>query len=147
MNQDHLFDNERIITQSDRDLITLTNLRIRYSDDVWGKSHVISLLLEKVSSVEIHYRSKPILLVLGILSVIVGVFLESNGAEGSIAVFGVIGFVFILLHIFSRKHFMTISSEGGSKINFHIKRMKHSKVLTFVNQLEGAIINRREELK
>lgn len=147
MDNKYLLDNEKVITQSDGNVITLTNLRLRYSDSQWGKAHIVSLLLESISSIEIHFRSKTILVILAVLAIIGGLVAGANGEEEFIgAGFGT-AVVLIILYLFSRKHYLTISSDGGGKIHFHTKGMKREKVEDFINQLESAIKNRREELK
>lgn len=147
MDSHHLLDNEQIITQSDGNPVSLTNLRLRYNDTQWGKAHIISFLLEKVSSVEIHYRSKTFLLIIAILAIAGGLIAGANGDEEFIGIGLGAGLLFIILYFVSRRLYLTISSDSGDKIHFHIKGMKRDKVLNFINQLESAIRQRREELK
>ena len=147
MDNKYLLDNEQVITQSDGNVITLTNLRLRYSDSQWGKAHIISLLLEKISSIEIHYRSKTIFVILAILAIASGLIAGANGDEEFVGIGIGAGVVLIILYLISRKHYLTVSSDGGGKIHFHTKGMKREKVLDFINELESAIIRRREELK
>ena len=147
MENKHLLDNESIITQSDENVITLTNLRLRYSDSQWGKSDTVSMLLEKISSIEIHYRSKTILVILAIFATVGGLIGGANGDDEFIALGIGAGIVLIILYLFSRKHYLTISSDGGGKIHFHTKGMKKEVLLDFINKIESAIRLRREELK
>jgi hypothetical protein len=143
----YLFNDEQVITQSAGGVLTLTNLRLRYSISQWGKAHHVSLLLEKISSSEMHYRSKIIFVILAILAIPGGLI---AGTIVSLEFIGIgigAGVVFIILYLFSRKHYLTISSDGGGKIHFHTKGMKREKVFDFINQLESAIKKRREELK
>jgi hypothetical protein len=142
-----LFDNETIITQSDGNVLTLTNLRLRYSASQWGNGHHVSLLLEKISSIEMHYRSRLIFIILAILAVAAGLIAGANGDKEYIGIGIGVGVVFVILFLFSRKYYLTISSYGVGKIYFHIKSMKREKVFDFINQLESAIKQRREELK
>ena len=144
MDNKYLLNNEQVITQSNWNAITLTNLRLRYSDSQWGKAHIVSLLLEKISSIEINYRSKTIFVILAIAG---GLIAEANGKGEFIGIGIGAGAVLIILYLFSRKHYLTISSDGGGKIHFHTKGIKREKVLDFINQLENAIKQRREELK
>jgi hypothetical protein len=147
MDNKYLLNSEQVITKSDGNVITLTNLRLRYSDSQWGKAHIVSLLLEKISSIEIHYRSNTIFAILAILAIAGGLIAGANGDEEFIGIGIGAGVVLIILYLFSRKHYLTISSDGGGKIHFHTKGMKREKVLDFINQLESAIRQRREELK
>ncbi len=147
MDNKYLFNNEHVITHSDGNVLTLTNLRLRYSVSQWGKAQYVSLLLEKISSIEMHYRSKIIFLILGILAIPGGLIAGVNGDEEFIGIGIGAGLVLIILYLFSRKHYLTISSDGGGKIHFLTKGMKREKVFDFINQLESAIKQRREELK
>ena len=141
MEKEYLFNNEQIISQSDDNLITLTNLRLRYGDTNWGKSKIISILLKNISSIEVSSRSNPFLALLSIISVTAGIYFKINGEIDEYLYLGlVLGLAFAVWYIFSIKHFITISSFGGAKINFVTKGMKHYKVLEFINQVEGAII-------
>jgi len=147
MDDKYLLDGEQVIMQLNGDVITLTNLRLRYTNSQWGKTHIVSLLLEKISSIEIHYRSKIIFVILAIFAIAGGLIAGANGDEEFIGVGIGAGVVLIILYLISRKHFLTISSVGGGKIHLHTKGMKREKILDFINQLESAIRQRREELK
>lgn len=142
-----LLNNEQIITQSDSNIITLTNLRLRYSDTQWGRSHMISIMLEKISSIEMHYRSRIILIILAIIFVLGGFAAGIDHEPGLILLGIVMGALFFGLYLIFRRHFLTITSDGGEKIHFYIKGMTQEKVLNFINHLEVAIKQRREELK
>jgi len=83
------------------------------------------------------------------LFAIVGVLIaEIDNMSGGLSEAGIVlGVLFIILYLTSRKHVVTILSDGGGKINFHTKGMKQEQVLDFVNKLESAMKQRREELK
>jgi len=61
MRTDQLMPGESILSYSDNGLLTLTTHRLRYMNKVWGQANFISIMLEKVSSVEITYLSSPVL--------------------------------------------------------------------------------------
>jgi hypothetical protein len=94
-----------------------------------------------------HYRSRIIFIILAILAVAAGLIAGANGDKEYIGIGIGAGVVFVILFLFSRKYYLTISSDGGGKIYFHTKSMKREKVFDFINQLESAIKQRREELK
>jgi len=143
----HLLNNEVIITQSGKGVITLTNLRLRYSNSSNGKTRIISILLEKVSSIDVHSKSNRIYLYFAFAAIAVGFYFGAEGNSNvTLASLG-LGVLLTLLYLFSRQHFLRISSEGGAKIQFHTKGLKTEKVLQFMNQLEQAIRERRESLK
>ena len=136
-----LLDNERIISQSDEKIITLTNKRIRYTDSMCGKAHIVSIMLKKVSSIEVRYRSNIWFIYLAILSIIIGYVVNLSQGEEGFVLFGLgLGIVFIIFYLASRKHFITISSNGKGDINFHTKGMKKDIILDFINKVEKAIV-------
>lgn len=148
MDNKYLFSNEQVILQSEDDIVTFTNYRLQYIDSEFGRAHIMSILLEKISSIEIHYRSKTIYLLLAIITVIGGFIGGTSENNESLIFIGfVVGVFFTIMYLLSRKHILTILSDGGGKINFYTKRMKQDQVLYFVNKLEAAIKQRREELR
>ena len=143
MQQNELFSDEKIITQSDGNLITLTDYRIRYTDKEWGRAYIISILLRNVSSIQIRSRSRWYFFVIGVLILLFSLnyflFSYPGVIEGIIGL--VVGSVFIYLYLRSRKHYLTISSNGGNDINFFIQDMKQETVIDFVNRVEKAMLN------
>lgn len=67
MDKKYLFEGERLISESDDNVVTLTSHRLRYEASSKGSGHVVSIALEKISSIEIHYKSWILILFLGIL--------------------------------------------------------------------------------
>lgn len=139
MDDKYLLPGEQIITQSDTNTVILTNLRVRYSDKQFGKAHIISIMLTKISSIEVKYQSSIVTLVLAIIGFVVALFgLYSN--DSALTVYGFFaGGVLIAWYIGTRTHALTITSDGGKEILFHTKEMKHETVLSFMNQVEQAI--------
>lgn len=135
-NNNLLLDNEQIIKQSKNQIVTLSNIRVLYSAKKWGEAHVVSILLNNISSIEIRYKSYLVLVVLAIISAIITFVLDANFFLG-------ISFssICIALFLITRKHYLIISSNGGAKINLQIKGMKTNEVLAFLNQVEQTIIN------
>jgi hypothetical protein len=134
-----LLNGEQIITQSDGNIITLTNIRIRYSDKQFGKAHIISIMLEKVGSIEVKYQSNIVLLILAIIGFLAALFgLASN--ESELVFFGLIaGGILTASYLGTRKHALAITSDSGKGILFHTKGMKQEAVLKFIDQVEQAI--------
>jgi hypothetical protein len=144
MENKELFEGEEILTQSDGNIITLTNLRIRYNDTEYSRAHIISIFLDKISSVEIHYSSQYYFLVFGVLIAIGGLVfgLDGNPMEYSgIAI--LVGLILIALYFSSRKYYFTIYSDGEGKINFHAKGMDRDTIINFSKKLEKAINTRK----
>jgi len=148
MTQNELLDGETILTQSDKNIVTLTNKRIRYNSQEFGKAHISGIMLENIGCVSVHYSSSIILLVIGILAGLVGLFAivsSNNDDDSSIGLLIIVASgVFILLYFLSRKYFLTIYSNGEGKINFEAKGMKKEAILDFINKVEKAIDQRRK---
>lgn len=148
MDKELLFHGEQIIMQSDDQTVVFTNLRMRYNYSRFGRADIISIMLEKISSIAIHYRSLTILLTLaGIVfmaGVVVGVVLHE--LIFVLSGFG-LGALLYVLYLLSRKHYIRICSDGGTSLYFYTSGMKSEQVLDFVNKLEETIKARRENLK
>ncbi len=48
------------------------------------------------------------------------------------------GVVCVVIYLFTRKHVVSIASDGGAKINFETKGMKRETVIGFINKIETA---------
>jgi hypothetical protein len=100
-----LLPNEEILVSSNQDKVILTNQRIHLSDSEWGKSYQITIFLEDISSIEMLYKSNPLLLVLAAVCFLVGLFTPSPGYEnnGTLRVGGFMLSI-ILLVLFEKPH-------------------------------------------
>jgi lipopolysaccharide export LptBFGC system permease protein LptF len=129
-----LFDNEKLITNSKDNQIVLTSKRIRQTEK--GKD-ITSIMLEKISSVEVKYQSFFLILLAGILVIIAGILMLVTKEDT--AIFTIVGgAVLILFYFLTRKHTISISSDGGAKIVFVTQGMNNETVLEFVHQVELA---------
>lgn len=143
MEQEQLFENEQIITQSSGGVVTLTTHRIRYATSGWGHAHITSIMLESISSVQSHFKSIPLFIVLSVAALAVGLFAEMNNESGGFIAGLAVGAVLILLYFASRKHVVTVSSKGGAAISFLAKGMDQYEITRFIDQVEEAKHNRR----
>lgn len=137
METKHLLEQEEILTTSADNLITLTNIRLRYQS---GNDHFISMMLEKICSIEINYKSKFWALLLGIILIILGGgFAATQRYDQAIGFIGVIiGIILIIFYMVTRKHVVQITSGCGTKIIFFTKGMKRESLLDFINKIEAA---------
>lgn len=147
MEANQFFEGEQLITQSDDKTLTLTNQRLRYNSSNYSNAHIVSIMLNNISSIEIHYKSSVLMLIIGVLLVIGGVIMGASD-QGEAFVAGVgLGCLFVLFYFLTRKHVITISSDGGSKINFQTKGMKREILLDFINKIELAKSNMAQKFK
>ena len=145
--ENFLLKGEELISQSANNVVILTTHRIRYNATNSAQSHLVSMMLEKVSSCESRYQSWPVLLVLGVLAVLLGGFsLFQFGGQQMAAPAIAVGFVLVVAYFASRKHVISISSDGGSRIGFETKGLKREAVVSFINGIEKAKTERVERL-
>lgn len=141
-----LLPNEEKLITSNEDRIILTNFRITKRDEIWGKSYRISIFLEDISSIEVHFKSNIILLSIGILLILAGgVIGDLGGAESSAGPL-LLGGIFIAVWWFSRKHIVTVSSDGGSSLNILVKGMSDAKIEDFITSIQEVKLKRMNEL-
>jgi hypothetical protein len=136
--ENKLFESERIISQSGDKSITLTNYRIQHFTQSFGKSHYMSIHLQDVSSIEVHYRSFILFLVIGILGTTAAFYFGAMNLGDLFVLSGIIGLLFILIYFLTRKHVVTIASNGGGKVQFFTKGMKKETLFDFIHQIEKA---------
>jgi len=55
MDKKYIFEGETLITETEDNVITLTTHRVRYNSSSSSSAHIISIMLEKISSIEIQY--------------------------------------------------------------------------------------------
>jgi hypothetical protein len=147
MNPEQLIPGESILTTSENNLIVLTTHRVRYSYSEWGQANTISIMLEKISSIQARYISYPLLLVAGGVAILVAFFIGSNRfGEQAPIVPTAIGIGCIIWYFMSRKHFCIITSDGGAKIAFSTDGVKREVVVSMIDKIEAAKSKRTDDL-
>ncbi|MBL4676901.1 MAG: hypothetical protein JKY70_11965 [Mucilaginibacter sp.] len=137
-----LLENENILTTADDNTVVLTNYRVRsVASKAWGHSQTTSIMLEKISSVQLVYLSFPVLLVLSGITGLVAIGLMSNSGESPL-IFVIATILFIAGYFGSRRHVCSIASDGGAKIIFTIKGINKEQVQGFVENVELAKHNK-----
>lgn len=136
MKQNSLLENEKIIITSGDGSATLSNFRIQYSDKKWGKAYTLSMLLKNISTVEINYKSNRLLLIIAGLIFFGGLIIGEQ-----LFISTTISVLLTLFFLITRRHYITIASNGGARMNLLVKGMKSKNVLNFLNQIEQAVIN------
>lgn len=137
-----LLPNEQKIVQSNDTKVILTNYRIHMNDSTWGQSYFINIFLEDVSTIEVKYKSNIWLLVVAAFLIFIGVYLR-----GTVSSFGIIaGVLFLVLWWFGRKHVVSISSNGGSVLNFIVQGMGDDEIEGFIQKVFLAKHTRVNEL-
>lgn len=134
-----ILDNEKVILTSNNDKVILTDHRIHMKVKDWGIDYSIGIFLEDISSIEVKYKSNLILLLVGILSIVGSMFYGLSENQSDIMVLGLIlGLILLGLWWFSRQHIVSISPNGGEKLNFSIQGFDAEKVEDFVWKVSKA---------
>jgi hypothetical protein len=133
--EDHLLEEEYIITRTPEDEVVLTSHRIRHRLD--NGNRMISIMLDNVNSIQSRHESKPVFIGIAILSFVAAGILstESNGTYSVVA--GLVGVICVIIYFASLRNVITIYSTSSS-IEFQTKGMDQGKVLSFVNSVEEA---------
>jgi hypothetical protein len=129
---------EKLITRSENGLIQLTNHKIRYVSQSFGKASIVSIMLNEVTTIEVHFKSFLPALLIGILLVLTGLSLGVQN-QGS-ALLGLLfaGGLFILYYFLTRKHVVSIYSRGNRSIDFESNSLGRDAIMKFINQVEKA---------
>lgn len=114
--------NEELITESDNKQIRLTTHRLRYHETPKKNSNFTSIMLDKISSIELtYYKSSIWLLIIGILTIPI-----------------VVGIILIIMFFTSKRHVVSITPDGGKPIIFETKGMKRDFLDEFIDKIETA---------
>jgi hypothetical protein len=100
-----------------------------------------------ISSIENVYKSNLVLLLIGALGMVEGITTINREDQAGLAFRGfTVAVIFLLLWLNSCKHIVTISSNGGGKLNFLVERMSEAEVQDFVDKVQAAKANRIKQL-
>jgi hypothetical protein len=130
--------------------IQLTNYRITQED---GNSCGISIFLEKISSIEMYRKSKLILLLIGIFFLIAGLGLSIGAIfvpeiYRDLELLGItmplyVGIIFIIVFFLTKRSTLTISPDGGKKMNIKISRkVSNERIEEFITKIQNAKLKR-----
>jgi hypothetical protein len=103
-----LFQDERIITSADGEVITLTNYRVRSSNSYkWGQHSTTSIMLEKVSAVQATSISYPWLLIVAGICALAAISMMIQGGQPETVIPVVLTVVLMAIYFSSRKNYAT----------------------------------------
>ncbi|MDA9970507.1 hypothetical protein N9E56_01590 [Flavobacteriaceae bacterium] len=114
-------DNEKIILESDNNQLRLTTHRLRYHETAKSNSDFTSIMLDKISSIELtYYKSSMWLLIVGIITIPI-----------------IVGIILIIIFLTSKRHVVSVTPDGGKPIVFETKGMKHEFLEDFIDKVEA----------
>jgi|ERR1019366_5861045 hypothetical protein len=129
---------EKSLLTSDNGVLTLSNYRVKYDAQAKGSSKFMTITLDAVASCGLVTQSKPILLVIAAICAIGAVVQHDRGA-----LFGLLflALCFVVAYFLTRSGVITISSNGGERIDVPTKGMKQENIRSFVEALVEAKLN------
>lgn len=130
-----LLPGEKVLMSSDRNILTLTNYRVRLNQAARGASNYISIALDCVASCGLVTRAKPLLL--GIAAICGAIGITQNKDEIRYSLFlGAV--ILVVIYFVTRSAVIAISSNGGEKITSSVKGMSRESILEFLEAVEEA---------
>lgn len=113
-------ENEKLIIESDNKQIRLTSHRLRYYETPKNNADFTSIMLDKISSIELtYYKSSIWLLIIGIVAIPI-----------------LVGLILIYMFFTSKRHVISVTPDGGKPIIFETKGMKRNFLDDFVDKVE-----------
>ncbi len=131
---------EKLILESDNKNLILTTHRIRFIQKLgFGKTEVISIMLENLDGCKFRYIGKKHFLIIAFLSFVTGLTLEVlRPSNNEIFITGlIISLIFYILYYITRKAVISLYA-GELTMNVLVKRMGIEKVTDFIDEVEKA---------
>ena len=146
-----LHPNEHEIVSSNKSKIILTNQRIQMNEKEWGRSHSITIFLENISSMQKLYKTNIFWIILAGLCLLFSVFSFLTRGDlyydsSPFTISFVLGLIFLALWWSSRRHIISIHSDGGKPLEFSVKRMPDYFIEDFIDKVQLAKAQRIDEL-
>lgn len=134
--------NEKLIISSNDDKVVLTNYRVFMKNKSWVNNYYISISLEDIGSVENKYTSKITYLFYALFSVltsIISINITNINIQQILTSIGVLAaLIFFVLWSTSRKNIISITSNGGTKLEFLVDGMSEKNIENFINDVLNA---------
>jgi hypothetical protein len=140
-----LFPDEKILTQSNGGVVTLTTHRICYESEEWGRSYNQNIMLEHITSSENYSSSQVWLLISAGICIVYAIISAQNRESQYIVPAIVIAVIFGIIYNSTKRNFVIISSPS-TKMKIPVEGMKRDAVLGFINKIEQAKNNRVNSL-
>jgi len=126
-----LIPGERIVMSFAKDIVILTNHRIRYDSTQFGSSKFVSVTLDSVASCSLVTKSLPILLLVAAVALIVPLYTGGHMMDTV-----VIAIVLVVAYFLTRFTVISIASKGGATIRVPTKGMNRAVVAEFLETVE-----------
>ena len=127
-------DQESTILESDTGEFLLTDRKVRYEIKKLGQLNVTSILLDKITSLEIKFKSNYFFLGFTALAFLFS-FVSKFEYAPTIGI--IVGIVFILLYYRSIEKVIKVSSPTTS-ISLSVKNLSNDEAIEFIDEVEKA---------
>ncbi|HUM50357.1 MAG TPA: hypothetical protein PK431_01030 [Chitinophagales bacterium] len=142
----NLLQNEIEIATSASRLITITNFRIVQEEMKFGSEYHISINHEDISSIEMGYKSKPILLIIGITACLSSFVSVHTAGFAGVIMSMMLGIILIAAWWFTRKYAVSVKPNGGTSLDCLFDASSNNAIQTFLTILEQAKLDRVNHL-
>lgn len=136
----NLLANEEQILISDENKVVLTTHRIQQTTKEWGSFYSLAFFLEDISSVELRAQNIPVLLILGGLAVIAGLYVgvQCGSRNQDAFIFIVIGLALFGAWLLTKQRQIKITSSSGKSMGIDARRLTQQKSEEFIDKLQQA---------
>jgi hypothetical protein len=138
-----LMDDEKVVIETDRNLLVLTTHRLRYDAESIGSGELASIMLEQVASCSLLRKTRPLYMAVAVLFLLSSLYLLNKGGNTYIPPL-VIAVIFILLYYMSARKVLEISSSGGKAIYANVGGMDKERIVELIDTIESSKAKRLE---
>src|SRR5690242_18921626 len=129
---------EKLLLESDNQTLKLTAHRVSYEANAGGETQIKSIMREELASCAVTRSSKPILLVLAVICVLVGgLFSAQNNQPQAMIGGAVLGMIFVAVYVGTKQQFLALAS-AGTTIRVNARGMKIETIRGFVEAIDVA---------
>lgn len=101
-----------------------------------GNEYSMTIFLKDISSVIYGFQTKPILLLLGVISIIFGIYLNNNYVDDALMWGITIGIILFILYFATKKQTVIITAHSSQKIIQVVNNKEKAK--NFINDIINA---------
>lgn len=144
----NLLQNEIKLGATKDEKIVVTNSRIIQEDLKFGSNYHLSIQLEDISSIEMHYKANNKLLIAGVLITLYGLYstLTSHYDKTQGMVITLVGIIVLLIWWFTRRFTVSVRPNGGTGLECYFEATSTNTTDEFLNLLEQAKLDRINQL-
>ena len=122
------------------DSVVLTNQRIVRDHGDKCKDFIF---LEKISSIEMHYKNNLLLLIVGVIIFFTGIIFAAISHIPELGwFFLILGLGCIIAFIVTRHHVIIVSPDGGKSFKFEVSGVSSDRIDEFLTNVQAAKLDK-----